>query len=133
MLPWMITPALMLLFAFAAAAAPVPKGGKTNAEKIIGRWELVKSDGKAPVSRHVVIFGQDGKMTLEVGSGDAVTRYTGKYTINHAAIDYELEMNDHKKAEKLTIRKFEDAELITHDPDGIEEQFKRAKDKQPER
>ncbi|CAN5599116.1 hypothetical protein BH11PLA2_BH11PLA2_48560 [soil metagenome] len=109
-------------------AAPVPKGASTNHEKLVGKWELTKSRGAAPSAKHIATFDKDGTMTLAIGTGENITKYKGKFTITHDAIDYELEMDGVKKAEKLTIKLFEKDDLKVADPAGIEEEFKRVKE-----
>ena len=126
----LVTLAVTFAFAWSAGAAPVPKGEKSTAEKLVGRWELAKSRGKAPFSPHYVIFGPDGVMTLEVGAGEGTTKYKGRFKVVDNSIDYELDMNGEKKAEKLAIKSFEKNDLITTDPEGIEEEFKRVVEKE---
>jgi uncharacterized protein (TIGR03066 family) len=124
--------ALVGLLGGGLAAAPVPKGaGKTPAERLLGRWEMVKSRGETPENRHVIVFGKDGELTLEVqlAPNAAPLRYAGRFTATKAAIDYELAVEGGRKAEKLDVKKLTDDELVTTDPDGVEEQFKRLKDK----
>src|SRR4051812_44261282 len=99
-------------------AAPVPKGASTNHEKLVGKWELTKSRGAVPSNKHIATFEKDGTMSLAVGTGEAITKYKGKFTITHDAIDYELEMDGVKKAEKLTIKHFEKDDLKVVDPAG---------------
>jgi uncharacterized protein (TIGR03066 family) len=110
-----------------AVIAPVPKGGPTTAERLLGRWELLKSNDNAPTQPHFATFEKDGTMTLEVGVAGAVTKYTGSYTVDAQTIDYKLTMNGFEKTEKLTIKAFDGDDLTTADPDGIVEVFKRVK------
>ncbi len=129
MTPRILTLAIAIAFATTSAlAAPVPKNKQTAAEKLAGRWQLMKSNGKAPLQPHFVVFTKDGKMTLEVGDGDSPTKYTGKFTATNDAIDYELKMGT-IKTEKLKILAFTADELKTADPDDIEEEFSRVKEK----
>lgn len=129
MIRMVLTPIGLLAFTVFAHSAPVPKAGPTTADKVVGRWELVKSRGKPPHAPHFVVFTKDGTMTLEVGTGDSTAKYTGKYKVVGEAIDYELTLGDEKKSEKLDIKKLTDDEMHTTDPDGVEEEFKRIKEK----
>lgn len=133
MIRMVLTPIGLMAFAIFVHSAPVPKAGQTTAEKVVGRWELVKSRGKPPHAPHFVVFAKDGTMTLEVGTGDNAVKYTGKYKVVGEAIDYELTMGDEKKSEKLDIKKLTDDEMQTTDPDGIEEEFKKIKDKEKDK
>jgi uncharacterized protein (TIGR03066 family) len=105
---------------------------KTNAEKLVGKWELTKSGAETPKdTKFVVEFTKDGVMSLHVEpkDGEKMT-LKGKYKVDGDKIDYEMEQPDGgKKQEVLTIKKLTDAELITVDPDDVKEEFKRVKEK----
>lgn len=118
---------LLIAVAFAVQAAPVPKGDKTTAEKVTGKWELVKSRGSAPSAKHIITFTKEGMMTIEVGAENPV-KYSGKWKITENAIDYEMTFGDDHKTEKLDIKKLTSEEMKTTDPDGIEEEFRRVKE-----
>jgi uncharacterized protein (TIGR03066 family) len=128
-----VTLAGLVAFAVSLEAAPVPKGEKTAAEKVVGRWELLKSAGRAPAQKHIITFSKDGVMTMDVGTGDEAQKYEGKYKVVDNAIDYELDFGGNKKAEKLDIKTLEGDDMKTTDPDGIEEIFKRVKEKDKEK
>jgi uncharacterized protein (TIGR03066 family) len=126
--------AFALAFTAQSAPAPIPKDApKTTAEKLVGTWEIVKVSGEKPKgAKFVVEFTKDGKMTLKVEpeEGEKMT-LKGKYKMLEGdKIDYEMEQPDGgKKQEVLTIKKLADDELVTEDPDGIKEEFKRVKEK----
>ncbi len=128
---------LALAFAAQSASAPIPKDApKTTAEKLIGTWEIVKVSGEKPKGvKYVVEFAKDGKMTLKVTpeEGEKMT-LKGKYKVLEGdKIDYEMEQPDgSKKQEVLSIKRLTDDELVTEDPDGIKEEFKRVKEKKKE-
>jgi uncharacterized protein (TIGR03066 family) len=125
-----------LLAALPAASAPIPKDGpKTNAEKLIGTWQIVKVADKAPEGgKFFVEFAKDGKMTLRIELDDKESEPTvlkGKYKVDVDKIDYEMEQpGGGKKQEVLTIKKLTDDELVTVDPDDVKEEFKRVKEKE---
>ncbi|HET6573381.1 MAG TPA: TIGR03066 family protein [Fimbriiglobus sp.] len=121
------------LLALPALSAPIPRADKkTNAEKIVGKWEMTKSGADTPKdTKFVVEFAKDGAMTLRVEpkDGDKFT-LKGKYKVDGEKINYEMEEPDGgKKKETLTIKKLTDEELVTVDPDDIKEEFKRVKEK----
>ena len=116
----------VLAVAAAAVAAPAP-AVKSTGEKLVGKWDLTKSAGAAPSDKHVLEFHKDGSLTMVVGTGDDARSYKGKYTTGKDFIDYELDYGTQKKAEKLTILKFEGDDLKVKDPDDVEEEFKRVK------
>jgi uncharacterized protein (TIGR03066 family) len=121
------------LLALPALSAPVPnQDKKSNAEKLLGKWELTKSGADTPKDmKFVVEFAKDGAMTLHVEpkDGEKLT-LKGKYKVDGEKIDYEMEEPDGgKKKEILTIKKLTEDELVTVDPDDIKEEFKRVKEK----
>jgi len=111
-------------------AAPVPKAVKTTAEKIVGKWDLVKSsNGLAEGTKCVVELTKDGKMSIAMEFGERTSKYEGTYKLDKDKIDYEVSLNGVKKAEILTIKTVSDDELAVTDPDGIVEEFKRVVEK----
>jgi uncharacterized protein (TIGR03066 family) len=125
------------LVALPALSAPIPKQEKkTNAEKLVGKWELVKGGTETPKDmKFVVEFAKDGVMTLHIEpkDGEKMT-FKGKYKVDGEKIDYEMEQpGGEKKQEILTIKKLTDDELITVDPADIKEEFKRVKEKEKDK
>ena len=126
--------------ALAASAAPVPQGKeKSTAEKLAGRWELVRSSQGTPEGLTALVeFTKDGKMTVtftpkEKGAETIVLK--GKFkVVEEKKIDYTLDTGEGgMKQEVLTINKLTDDELVTTDPDGIKEEFKRLAEKKDEK
>ncbi len=121
------------LFAFLGVhiiAAPVPKPVKSNAEKIVGKWDLVKSsNGLAEGTKCVVELTKDGKMSITMEFGERTSQYEGTYKLDKDKIDYEVSLYGNKKAEILTIKTITDDELSVTDPDGIVEEFQRVVEK----
>jgi uncharacterized protein (TIGR03066 family) len=118
--------AACLVVAFAAAVSAQDKE-KGNAEKLVGTWQLVKSDQDVPDGvKFFVELAADNKMTVRVEMGKESLVMKGKYKVDGNKIDYTLTTPDGgKKQEILTIKKLTDDELITVDPEGIKETFKR--------
>lgn len=117
--------ALWLLAVAPAAAAPVPK--PTTADKLVGKWRLVKSSnppaGKVELT---VEFAADGTMTIRQTDGDAdPVVYPGKYKVDGETIKYTVKVPGGEKSEPLTVKTLTDDELVVVDPDDITEEFKR--------
>lgn len=102
-------------------ASPAPKE-KTTAEKVVGRWQVVKSGGEE-VKNLTCEFTKDGKMILIFVNGEQVMKWEGKYKVVKETIDYSVTMDEEKKAEVLTIKKLTDKAMTTVDPDGLVEEF----------
>jgi uncharacterized protein (TIGR03066 family) len=125
--------------ALTLSAAPVPKDKqKTTAEKLIGTWELVKnSKGNLEGVTVYVEFTKDGKMAVKYAPKEKDAQMTilnGKFKAEGEKIDYTIEDGaGGMRGEILTIKKLTDDELITVDPDNIQEDFKRVKEKKDEK
>jgi uncharacterized protein (TIGR03066 family) len=127
------------LLACAAAAAPAddPKD-KTNAEKLVGTWKLVaSSQGASEDVTFIVGFTKDGKMTLRIEpkekDAEAIV-LKGTYKLDKDKIDYTMDNGaGGQKKEILTIKTLTADDLVTVDPDGIKEEFKRVKEKKDEK
>lgn len=120
----------MLGFVFTTlTTAPVPKAGLTTAEKVVGKWELVKSSNEIPEGNKCFVeMTKDGKMTITNIAGEQFTVYKGTYTVKDQAIDYTVMIGENAKTEILTIRTIKDDELVVTDPDDVKEEFKRVKE-----
>jgi len=130
----MRTAALAILSIFFVApavlfGAPVPKDKKGTAEKVLGKWKLVKTtSGDKEVPTLIVEFAKDGKMTVTQG-GDGAAIYEGTYKVEGETIPYKLKIGGAEKVETLKIKKLTDDELHVVDPDEIQEDFKRVVEK----
>jgi uncharacterized protein (TIGR03066 family) len=126
----------MLLAGFAVAIAatavvadPIPKKKEpTPEEKLLGKWNLVKQRG-TEVNDVWIEFAKDGKLNLHFGAGMGNVTYKGKYKADKETIDYEIDMAGETHGEKLKIKSLTDDKLVTEDPDGVVEEFERAKEK----
>lgn len=129
---------LAALCGAALTAAPVPKDKQKTAEKLVGTWELVKNSKGAieGVTVHVE-FTKDGKMAVKYTPKEkdaATTTLNGKFKADGEKIDYTIDDGSGgTRGEVLTIKKLTDDELVTVDPDNIQEEFKRVKEKKDEK
>ena len=104
------------------------------AKLIVGKWEATKADaGTIPVGT-IVEFTKDGKMTVKhtpKEKGAKTTTLNGKFKAEGEKIDYTIDDGaGGTRGEILTIKKLTDDELVTVDPEGVQEDFKRAKEKE---
>jgi uncharacterized protein (TIGR03066 family) len=111
------------------AAAPVPKE-KADADKVVGKWKLVKSSN-APDGLNTVLIlelNQNGKMTIHQTSDGRTVVYEGEYKVIKGELPYTMKLpGGREKKETLTIKKLTETELQVVDPDGIQEDFERVK------
>jgi uncharacterized protein (TIGR03066 family) len=126
--------------ALTVTAAPVPQDKrKTTSEKLVGTWELVKnSNGNIDGVTVYVELSKDGKMAVKYApkeKGAETTTLKGKYKVVEGdKIDYTIDDGmGGTRTEVLTIKKLTDDELVTVDPDKIQEDFKRVKELKEEK
>lgn len=113
---------------FASCLAPVPKE-RAEAEQIVGTWKMTLDSNGESTTHLEIDFHQGGKMVIRQGmtDGTAMT-YEGTYNVVGSELPYELTRGREKK-ETLTITKLTADELVVVDPDGLKEEFARAKKK----
>jgi uncharacterized protein (TIGR03066 family) len=95
----------------------------TNKEKIVGVWEVTKSES-APAGA-TVEFTKDGKMIVNVKANDKDVKVEGTYTIDGDNIKSKLKLGDKEKEETVKIKKLTDKELVTVDEKGKIDEFKK--------
>jgi uncharacterized protein (TIGR03066 family) len=116
-----------------AAAAPVPKNvPKTNAEKIVGTWKMVKSTTESEKQFTVTVeFTRDGKLTIrrtptEAGAGNPDDEI-GTYKVEGDKLPYTFGTEADGRSATDDIKKLTDDELIVVDPAGNREEYVRVK------
>ena len=97
-----------------------------NAKKLVGTWEVVKSETGAPPSA-TVEFTKDGKLKLKAKLGDKELVIDGTYKVKGDKLDVTLEFMGKSKSESSTIKKLTEKQLIVVDEMGKSDEFKRVK------
>jgi uncharacterized protein (TIGR03066 family) len=98
---------------------------KSNADKIVGTWKLVKTPrGAVPPGLSVLAtFDKDGKVTVKSSFMDKNDSKSGTYKVDGKKLTIKLEG---EKEETETIKTLDDKELVTVDAKGKESGFKKA-------
>ena len=118
--------ALGLVVAVAAGGPADDKGGKIDAEKLVGKWE----PPDAPKGVSVVIeFTKDGKLVVSADVGGKTEKTEANYKLVGDRLTINGKLPGGEKRETLTVLKLTDAELVTKDERGKEETLKRVKAK----
>jgi uncharacterized protein (TIGR03066 family) len=98
---------------------------KSNAEKIIGRWEVVKSEGPTPPGS-TFEFTKDGKMKMTVMIKGKEETVQVSYKVEEDKITVTMKGPDGKEnSETATIKTLTDTKLVTEDAKGKVEEFKK--------
>ncbi|MCE9561988.1 MAG: hypothetical protein K8U57_08030 [Planctomycetes bacterium] len=125
----MTTTAILCVILAAAPTAPIPKE-RTDAEKLVGKWKLVKSSNQTDgeVVDLVLELTASGKMFVRQTSNGVTSIYEGEYKLDKKELPYTLKLpGGLEKKETLKIKKLTELELHVVDPDDIQEDFERVK------
>jgi uncharacterized protein (TIGR03066 family) len=101
------------------------KKGKTNAEKIIGKWEVTKAD-EGPVGA-LVEFTKDGKLKLTLKVGDKELSMEGTYKVEKDKLKTTVKAFDKEVSDIDTIKTLNETMLILEDTKGKVTELKRKK------
>jgi uncharacterized protein (TIGR03066 family) len=137
------TAVLLLVIATPLLAAPVPKAkAPTLEDKLLGKWKLVSSQGKAvPNSTFHVAYLKDGVLEFRYEAGKAKpTVYKGKYKLGEptdenklGTIDWTVKQGTTERGELSRITELSDDVLEFKDPEGLVERFERVKEEKQEK
>jgi uncharacterized protein (TIGR03066 family) len=104
----------------------VAVAGSDNAMKLIGVWEVTKSDSGAPKGT-TVEFTKDGKMIMKAKFMDKELVINGTYKVKGDTVTAIFSEGGKTKEDPATIKKLTDKELIVVDGKGKIDEYKRVK------
>ena len=87
-----------------------------NAKKIVGKWEITKSDSDAPVGA-VVEFAKDGKLIVAAKIEGTELKLEGTYKVEKDKLVTKLKVGDMTIEDTDTITKLTDDALEIQDKD----------------
>ncbi len=93
---------------------------KTNAEKILGTWEVTKPTKETPAGT-LVEFTKDGKMLMTSNA----EKMEGQYKVEGDKIMATVKVKDKEVKQTLKIKTLTDTALITEDEKGTVDEFKK--------
>ncbi|MBI3410851.1 MAG: hypothetical protein HY040_21145 [Planctomycetes bacterium] len=103
----------------------VGAAGTDTAKRLVGVWEVTKSDEAPPGA--TVEFTKDGKIKLRAKVKDMEIKVDGTYEVKKDQIVTKVTFGDKSKTEAHTIKKLTDKELILMDEKVKVEEYKRSK------
>ena len=102
------------------------KGIPINPDKLVGTWELTKSEVVPPGTKATVEFTRDGKMTTTATVRGKTLTASGTYKINGDKVTATQKVPGRKeKTETETVKVLDDTKLVIVDPMGKVEEYKR--------
>ena len=116
----------LLAFGVAAAGAQEKKGDekKSNAEKIVGTWEVTK--GETVPDGSTVEFTKDGKLKMSIKLGDKTETIEGTYKVDGDNLKVTLKGPGGKNQEEtMKIKSLTDKEFVTVDDEKKTDTFKK--------
>jgi uncharacterized protein (TIGR03066 family) len=123
-----LTAGLLACGALSGPAQGQEKKDKTNKEKIIGNWELVKTDEPLPPGIKIIVnFGKDGKMKVTATFMGMTRDQEGMYEVKGDKLETTQKQGDKEKKETDTIQTLDDKQLITINAKKQKTEFKRVK------
>lgn len=98
------------------------KEGASNAEKLLGKWSIVKVNGKEAEkkgSEVIVEFLKDGKMTMTMSAGGKDEKEEGTYKVEGDKII--AQQKGKEKKDTMLIKKLTADALVVYDETDKEE------------
>jgi uncharacterized protein (TIGR03066 family) len=121
-----------LLLASAALVAAFSGNGligaqnDSNAEKIVGVWEVTKSATPAPPGA-TLEFTKDGKLKFRAEVKGKAVEAGGTYKVQGNKLQVAFKAGTQEKQETLTIKTLTDSRLVLEEPKGMVDEYKRKK------
>jgi uncharacterized protein (TIGR03066 family) len=125
----LVTIVTLMLSCSVSFTAPVPKEKPVQdkeklMDELLGKWEMVPSDSTTP--RGTVEFTKDKKVNISIDAGGMKLELTGVYEVlDKSTLLVTLTVGNETKGEKITIAELTREKLVTKDPRGKLEEFKR--------
>jgi uncharacterized protein (TIGR03066 family) len=116
----------LLVVGFAGGVRADDKKADIDKDKLLGTWEVVKSDEGPPVGT-VVEFTKDGKMKVTHKSDGKEETLEGTYKIDGDKLSVVLKMGDKEDKHSVTIKKLTATEMTAENEKGKTAEFKKKK------
>ncbi len=101
--------------------------GKVSKDKLVGTWEVVKSEEPPPPVGAVVEFTKDGKIKVTHKRDDKDVMLAGTYTIDGDKINVVVKVDDNEVKHTVTVKKVGADEITAENDKGKAVVFKRKK------
>jgi len=117
---------LLLLSVLFVAVGALAEAGQTDTEKkVVGSWDLTKSDSLPKGAKATIEFTKDGKINLEMSLDEKAFKASGTYKVKDNTIITTIEFGGKSKTETGKIKKLTDTEFIIEDEKGKVDEYKR--------
>jgi uncharacterized protein (TIGR03066 family) len=96
-------------------------------EKLVGSWEVVKSEEPPPPVGAVITFAKDGKMKVTHKQGDKEVTMEGTYAVDGDKINVVLKREGEEIKHSITIKKIGDETVVAENDKGKAFELKKKK------
>ncbi len=120
----------LLRFALAAVVTACLCGGASAADNkklIVGKWEVTKADEGTVPPGTMIEFTADGKLKIKGEVNGEKIDISGTYTVDGDSFTFKISFNGQEESKKITIKKLDEKEFETTDPDNKAVNLKRVK------
>jgi uncharacterized protein (TIGR03066 family) len=100
-------------------------GENDNAKKLVGVWEVTKSEGAPPGA--TLEFTKDGKMKIRAEVKGKQFEMGGTYKVEGNKVHVTFKVGDQEKKDTGTIKTLTDTRLVVEDTKGKVDEYKRKK------
>jgi uncharacterized protein (TIGR03066 family) len=96
--------------------------------KLVGVWEVVKSDEGAPPAGTVIEFTKDGKLKVTHKNKEGKEEISeGTYNLDGGKLSVAVKHGDKEDKHSVTIKKLTDTEMSAENEKGLKAEFKKKK------
>jgi uncharacterized protein (TIGR03066 family) len=118
---------VLVLFVGVASADDKKDAKKIEADKLVGKWELLKDAEPLPKGT-VLELTKDGKLTLVIEIDGKKLDVTGTYKVEGDKFNYKIKTPDGTDQEgSSTIKTLTDEKLVTESKEKTESEWKKLK------
>src|SRR5262249_27988714 len=100
--------------------------GTDTAKKLVGLWELVKTEGTGPLGS-TVEFTKDGKTRIHAKVKDKEFDFNCTYKVEGDKLTVTITVEGKTHLEINKIKKLTDMELVLEDAKGVKDEYRRIK------
>jgi uncharacterized protein (TIGR03066 family) len=98
-----------------------------NKKLIVGKWEVTKADEGTVSVKTIIEFTADGKLKIKGEEGGQKLEFEGTYTVDADSFTFKISFNGQEESKKIIIKKLDEKDFETTDPDKKSVILKRVK------
>jgi uncharacterized protein (TIGR03066 family) len=120
----------LLAIGLIAGVRAEEKKADTNKEKVVGTWEVTKSEEGGPPVGTVITFSKDGKLKVVHKKDGKEETAEGTYKVEDDKLTVTVKHDEKEETHKVTIKKLTDTEFVGENEKGKTIECKKQKKKE---